>query len=112
MQITRQRVRPAVKINTSEKCPTCAGSGKINASILLMENIERDLQFILQSRPNSKIRLKTHPYATAYLKKGLPSIQMRWLRKYYKWIKIEEENNFHLNQYKFFDGNNDEIRFN
>ncbi len=112
MQITRQRVRPAVKINTSENCPTCAGSGKINASILLMENIERDLQFILQSRPNSTINLKTHPYAAAYLKRGWPSIQMRWLRKYYKWIKIDEENNYHLNQYKFFDANKDEIRFN
>ena len=112
MQITRQRVRPAVKINTAEKCPTCNGSGKINASILLMEDIERDLDFIYQSRPNSKISLKTHPYLTAYLKKGFPSIQMKWFRKYYKWIPISENPDFHLNKYKFFDGNQDEIRFN
>ncbi len=112
MQITRQRVRPAVKINTSEKCPTCNGSGKINASILLMEDIERDLDFIYQSRPNSKISLKTHPYVAAFLKKGFPSIQMRWLRKYYKWISISESPNYHLNNYKFYDGNQDEIRFN
>ena len=110
MQITRQRVRPAIKINTAENCPTCKGSGKINASILLIDEIERDLQHILQSRPNSSISMKANPYIVAYLKKGFPSIQMKWIRKYYKWIKIEESPDFHLNRYKFYDGNNDEIR--
>jgi len=32
MQITRQRVRPATEINTSESCPTCNGTGKISSS--------------------------------------------------------------------------------
>ena len=59
MQITRQRVRPEVKINTAEVCPSCNGTGKINPSILLVDDIQRDLDFILQSRPNSKIQLKS-----------------------------------------------------
>lgn len=112
MQITRQRVRPAVKINTSEKCPTCAGSGKINASILLMDDIERDLQFIQQSRPNSKITIETHPYAAAFLKRGFPSIRLKWIRQFYKFIRVKENPDFHLNKYKFYDGNDDEIRLN
>ena len=110
MQITRQRVRPEVKINTAEVCPTCNGTGKINPSILLTDDIQRDLEFIIQSRPNSKINLKVHPYIFAYLKKGIPSIQMRWYMKYFKWIKIEDSPDFQLNEYKFYDGNNDEIR--
>ena len=40
MQITRQRARPEVKIDTTEVCPTCQGSGKINASVLIIEDIE------------------------------------------------------------------------
>ncbi len=112
MQITRQRVRPEVKINTAEVCPTCSGSGKINPSILITDDIERDLKFILQSRPNSKITLQVHPYLDAFLKRGWPSRQMDWFLKFYKWVKISAVQDFHLNDYTFFDGNEDEIRLN
>ncbi len=111
MQITRQRVRPEVKINTAEVCPSCKGTGKINPSILLVDEIQRDLDFILQSRPNSKIKLVTHPFIYAYLTKGLwKSIQVKWFKKYFKWINIESNGDFQLTKYQFYDGNSDEIR--
>lgn len=110
MQITRQRVRPEVKINTAEKCPACNGTGKINASILLIDEVERDLNFILESRPKSKIKLRVHPYVSAYLRRGLPSPQMRWYMRYYKWVNILPDNDYGLTEYKFFDNNEDEIR--
>jgi ribonuclease G len=110
MQITRQRVRPEVKINTAEVCPSCKGSGKINPSILLTDELERDLKHILQSRPKSKLQLTCHPYIEAFLKKGIPSIQMRWYMKFYKWIKIRANADYSMTAYKFFDGNEDEIR--
>ncbi len=112
MQITRQRVRPEVNINTAEVCPSCNGAGKINASILIIDDIERDLNYIVQSRPKSKISLHVHPYIEAFLKNGIPSIQMKWYIKYYKWVRIQINNEFHLMKYKFFDGNEDEIRLN
>lgn len=110
MQITRQRVRPEVKINTAEVCPTCNGTGKINASILLMDDIERDLTFILQSRIKAKIKLQVHPYIEAYLKKGFPSKQMRWYLQHRKWVRVQPNGDFPLTGYKFFDENDDEIR--
>ncbi len=110
MQITRQRVRPEVKINTAEICPSCKGTGKINPSILLTDELERDLTHILQSRPKSKLQLTCHPYIEAFLKKGIPSIQMRWYMKFYKWIKIRSNADYSMTAYKFFDGNEDEIR--
>ncbi len=112
MQITRQRVRPEVKINTAEVCPTCNGTGKINASILIADEIERDLTFILQSRPKSKVKLLAHPFIEAFLKKGWPSIQMNWFRKYLKWVRIQPNSDFHLTKYRFYDENDDEIRLN
>lgn len=112
MQITRQRVRPELKINTSEVCPTCNGTGKINASILLTDDIERDLTFIAQSRPKSKITLQVHPYIDAFLKKGIPSLQWKWYFKHYKWVNIKANADFQLVQYSFFDENEDEIRLN
>lgn len=110
MQITRQRVRPEVKINTAEVCPTCGGTGKVNPTILLTEDIERDFSFILQSRPKARLTLHVHPFVAAYIKRGFPSIQMKWYQKYYRWLKVMPNNDFPLTDYKFFDRNEDEIR--
>lgn len=110
MQITRQRVRPEVKINTAEVCPTCNGSGKINASILLTDEIERDLNTVIQSSAKQKIKLQTHPYVQAYFKKGFPNVQMKWFFKYQKWIRIEANASFHLTEYRFLNEDDDEIR--
>ena len=43
MEITRQRVRPAIKIKTLETCPSCEGTGEVRASLLLMDEIEDKL---------------------------------------------------------------------
>ena len=112
MQITRQRVRPEIKINTAEVCPLCVGSGKITPSILITDDIERDLEFIMQSRPNSKLMLNVHPFLHAFLREGLVNKQWNWYFKYFKWIKIKPAPDYQLNQYKFYDSNNDEIRLN
>lgn len=113
MQITRQRVRPAVKINTAEQCPSCNGTGKVNSTILITDIIERDLNFIIQSRPNTKIKLRVHPYIYSYLRDGmLKSIQMKWLKTHFKWVKITPDGDYPLALYKFFDSNDDEIRLN
>jgi ribonuclease G len=34
VEITRQRVRPETDINTNETCPTCTGTGVVQASII------------------------------------------------------------------------------
>jgi ribonuclease G len=112
MQITRQRVRPEVKIDTTEVCPTCNGTGKINPSILIVDDIERDLNFIFQSRPSAKITIVAHPYIHAFLKMGWYSKQLQWSFRHMKWIKIAPSNEQHISGYQFFDENNDQIRLN
>jgi ribonuclease G len=110
MQITRQRVRPEVNISTTEACPTCNGSGTINSSLLLVDDIERDLDFVIQSHSSVKLQLHVHPYIYAYLTKGLPSLRMRWSWKYQRWITVRSNAECHLTDYRFFDENDDEIR--
>ena len=113
MQITRQRVRPEVKINTAEICPACKGTGNINPSILLTDEIQRDLEFIMQSRPNSRLTLRTHPYLQAHLTKGFwKSVQVKWYRQFFRWIKVKSDADYQLTEYRFFDSNEDEIRLN
>ena len=111
MQITRERTRPEVNIDTRELCPTCQGTGMVNPSILVVDNIKRDIEYILGSRPKSSLTLRLNQFVYAYLKSGLPSIQMQWAMKYKKWIRLQSDSNFHLFEYKFFDEVDDEIRF-
>lgn len=110
MAITRQRVREEVKIDTSETCPTCLGTGKAKPSVLIIDDIKRDLSHILSSRPKSKLKLELHPFIYAYLKKGLYTEQMKWYKEFKTWISLKQNNDFQMLQYKFYDGMDDEVR--
>ena len=44
MQITRQRVRPAMDVNVEETCPTCNGTGKIKSSLQGVISLKRKWQ--------------------------------------------------------------------
>ncbi len=112
MQITRERVKPAVHINTNETCPTCAGSGQIQPSILVTDEIQRDLDFIVQNSVGKGIAIEMHPFLAAYFTQGTWNKQWKWWWKYKQWIKIRSNENIGLTSYKIFDGNDDEIRLN
>ncbi len=108
MQITRERVRPEVNISTTEKCPTCSGTGEINASLLLIDEMEEDLNHLLNT--HTKLKLYCHPIFAAYLQKGFPSRRMNWFLKYKKWVRIYQNEDFAITEYKFFDDNDEEIK--
>jgi len=112
IQITRQRVKPELKINTMEACPSCNGSGKIEPAELLPDEIERSLKFIIETYPNASISLRVNPLLYTYFKKGFITPQMKWYMNYKKWIKLTSDPELHITQYKFMNKFNDEIRLN
>lgn len=109
VEITRQRVRPETDINTSETCPTCNGTGEVQASILFAEEIEMNLNFLLTDKKEKKVSLLVHPYLEAYFKKGLFSKRWKWFLKYKKWIDVRGVTAYHLLEYNFLDKDNNEI---
>lgn len=109
VQITRQRVRPEMNIITAEVCPACEGSGKIKASILLVDEIATNLDYIIKNQNQKEITLFVHPYVEAYLKKGMPSVQWKWFFKYKKWVKLKSNPNFTMTEYRFFKSLDEEI---
>jgi ribonuclease G len=60
MQITRQRVRPAMEINTSEKCPTCNGTGKL-PPVYSLRKISRITGIFCQREKLKAVLLEVHP---------------------------------------------------
>jgi len=88
MQITRQRVRPATEINTSEVCPSCNGTGKITSTIVVDEIIERELAYYVKEKGYKQLVLKANPLVEAFLTKGLFSIAFKWRFKYKCKLKV------------------------
>ena len=69
MQITRQRVRPAMSVNVDETCPTCFGKGTIKSSILFTDTLESKIDTLVNQFGIHKIYLHIHHYVAAYLHK-------------------------------------------
>ena len=109
MQITRQRVRPATEINTTEVCPTCNGTGKVGPTILFDETLERQLAYYTKERKMDSFVLKVSPIFEAYLTKGLASIRRKWCRKYGCKIKVEGLTDYSLLQATWCDASGEPV---
>jgi ribonuclease G len=112
VQITRHRVRATTVIETSELCPTCKGSGKIKSAMLIQEDIENMIEYLLDKQLEKGFSVAVHPFVRAYLTKGIFSKQWGWYRRFHHWIRIVENPSYSVVEFKFFNKNNDEIIFN
>lgn len=109
MQITRQRVRPAMDVNTEETCPTCFGKGTIKPSILFTDTLENKIDYLVNKLGVKKFKLHIHPYVAAYINQGLVSLKRQWQLKYGFGIKIIPNQKLALLQYEFYNVKGEEI---
>ena len=111
MQITRQRMKPEMNINTQEICPSCSGTGKISSALLLEDEIEKNLNYLL-THQHKDLTLVVHPIMHAYLTKGgmFRSKQWKWRWKHRQNTKIKENSNYYLTEFHFFDSHDEEIK--
>jgi ribonuclease G len=110
MQITRERVRPEMNIATKEVCPTCNGTGKISASILVSDQIEKTIDHLLTKQNEKDLILAVHPYLYAYFTKGIFSQRVRWYMKYKRWVKMEKDTSLAIIEFKFLNKEGEEIQ--
>ena len=105
MQITRQRVRPAMSVNVDELCPTCFGKGTIKSSILFTDTLESKIDTLVHKIGMHKFYLHVHPYVAAFINKGLFSLKLRWRLKYGFGVNIVSSQKLAFLQYEFYDAN-------
>jgi ribonuclease G len=110
VQITRQRVRPEMNIVTTEVCPACNGTGVLRPTILLIDDIETNFNYILVEQNEKSITLCVHPYIEAYIKQGLFSRQWKWYFKYHQWIKVKSNPAYQITEFHFFSAKDEEIK--
>ncbi len=113
MQITRQRIRPATEINTSEVCPVCHGTGKISSSLIIDEEIERKISYYV-GKGQKAMTLKVSPILGAYLQRGSSllankSYLGKWKKKYKVRLDLEEVTDFSVLQNELYDEKGDRL---
>ena len=109
MQLTRQRVRPAIDMPTEEKCPTCYGKGKVQSSILFTDTLESKIDNLANNLGIRKFTLHVHPYVAAYINKGFISLYRKWQMKYGFGIRVIPNQNLAFLEYHFIDASGKEI---
>ena len=102
VQITRQRVRPEMSIDTQEKCPMCSGNGKIDSSLLLIDQIETKIHNLNKNK-KGLVHISTHPFVASYINKKegwfSSSISKDWSKKFGKKILVTPDERLHLLEY-------------
>ncbi len=91
MQITRQRVRPVAVEETTDVCPTCHGTGRVEPTILLEKKIENQIQLLACERHKKYVNLRVSPYVASYICHGLWSLRRRWMYRYKIRIKVTSD---------------------
>ena len=109
MQITRQRVRPALDIVTSETCPSCGGKGEIMPSLLFTDRLKDKIDYLVNDLGVKGFVMYVLPFVDAYLKKGLFSLYMKWRREFGRKFRIMPDQDLAYLQYRVIDSNKQEI---
>jgi ribonuclease G len=109
MQITRQRMKPEMNINTSEICPSCQGTGKISSTLILEDELSKNLSYLIMQKHRG-LTIEVHPILHTYLTSGFPSRRMKWSWKYKQKIKIKVNSSNYLTEFRFFDDSDEEIK--
>ena len=89
MQITRQRVRPAVEVVVSEICPVCHGKGKVQPTLLFTDQVEEQIAQ-MHEHFGRGMKLQLHPFVYAYVTKGMvfKRLSAKWFQKY--GVRVQE----------------------
>ncbi len=103
MQITRQRVRPALDITTEETCPSCFGKGEVQPSLLFTDKLEEKLEYLTEQLEVKKFILYVHPFVDAYIKKGMFSLYGKWKRRFGRGLKVVPDESLAYLQYRVID---------
>ncbi|MBQ1702350.1 MAG: Rne/Rng family ribonuclease [Prevotella sp.] len=102
MQITRQRVRPAMDVNVEETCPTCFGKGTIKSSVLFTDQLEGKIDHLVNKIGIKKFYLHVHPYVAAYINQGFPSLKRKWQLKYGFGVHVISSEKLAFLQYEIY----------
>jgi ribonuclease G len=103
MQITRQRVRPEAIAEATEVCPYCNGTGTVSPTLLADKQIENRVAYYATKKGIKNLTVKASPFVAAFLKRGFPSLRMRWMWRYKCVVRVHADQAVGVAEAKIFD---------
>ena len=119
MQITRQRVRQAMIVETQEACPTCLGTGKVQPTLFFTDKLEQMIKQLTQEEGIRTLTLHVHPYVAAYIRNrqgkgflglmGTKSLLSTWRTSYGKGIDVLPDQSIGMIDYELTDAEGNDL---
>ena len=119
MQITRQRVRQAMIVETQETCPTCLGTGKVQPTLFFTDKLEQMIKQLTQEEGIRTFTLHVHPYVAAYIRNrqgkgflglmGTKSLLSTWRTAYGKGIEVLPDQSIGMIDYEVTDSEGNDL---
>ena len=108
MQITRQRVRPAVEMEVMEVCPTCLGKGKVQPTLLFTDQVHDEIEHFTEHF-GKRLQVHLHPFVYSYATRGFfGSLANQWRRKF--GIRVIENQSLGMLETRFFDAQGNQLQ--
>ncbi|MFW6352357.1 MAG: ribonuclease E/G, partial [Bacteroidota bacterium] len=82
----------------------------IKPSIILIDEIENNLRYLIEEQNEKDLTLRVHPYVHAYLTKGILSRKVKWILRFKTRISVYPSFSYHFLEYRFFNKIDDEIK--
>ena len=103
IEMTRERVRPALLFSISEPCLACMGTGRIMNKTTMVSRIERWIKRYRTEGGDRSLQLIVHPELAKFLSDGYRSPLRRISWKYWTRIKVIKDENISMDEFRFFD---------
>jgi len=99
MEITRQRMKEQVSIDTREPLLHTNSKYKVDQPLQIIDNIHSELNH-LKTHSAQHFILYVHPFIYAFMKKDTFSFRMKWYSKIKKWVRLIQDSSLSLGEYK------------
>jgi len=103
IEMTRERVRPALLFAISEPCPACVGTGRVISKSTTSAKIERWIMRYRHEGGSRSVQLVVHPELAKYLSEGKKSPLRKLTWSYWTRIKIVTDENISMDEFRFLD---------
>ncbi|MBN1465347.1 Rne/Rng family ribonuclease [candidate division KSB1 bacterium] len=103
IEMTRERVRPALLFAISEPCPACVGTGRVISKSTTSAKIERWMKRYRREGGSRSVQLVVHPELAKYLSAGKKSPLRKLTWSYWTRIKIVQDENISMDEFRFMD---------
>jgi ribonuclease G len=81
----------------------------VEATLLLIDDIEHAFNLISKETKGKKLSLHVHPFISSYITQGFWSdLRRKWQKEYGKKLAVVPRDAYKMLEYRFFDEKNDE----